>query len=956
MDTKTFLQTVLGEEGWYCVFAAKDGKVKQKFYEEQKFVEKVGGQFDSNEYDTYFALATFKEPDSRKASNVQQIRSFYIDLDCGKSKEYASQRDALSALRDFCQGQGFPRPLTVNSGRGIHAYWPLTEPVSAEQWQPVADSFKQLCFDAELRIDPAVTADSARVLRLPGTHNYKGEPKPAHVLGMCPEPIDFEDFKAMVGKRVEIKPRVKGALFEDTITTHDNAVLGILAGNSQSRFRKIIEKTAKGKGCLQLGALVKHQEDTPEPLWRAGLSIAKFCVDGEKAIHIISRNYPEYDADATERKANAIKGPYLCTKFDELSPGGCEGCPNRGKIKSPIVLGREVLEAEEEDNIYEEPEEVERAPDLPDNVIPSYPKPYFRGKNGGVYLRTHTVDGDVDERVVYHNDLYVTRRIRDPELGECLVIRLHLPRDGVREFLLPLSSATSREEFRKEMARQGVAVLKMDDLMGYISEWVNDLQAKTIADEARMQFGWTPGLSSFVLGQYEYKKGRVDVNHPSSATAQYFPSFEPKGTLEGWKEAMRFYNQPGLEFHQLMIGAGFGSVLMELMPNINAAMVHIYSTDSGFGKTTLKWAMASIWGNYRELVITSDDTRNFAMNRAEIGKNLPLLIDEVTNAKPEVLSDLAYTVTGGKQRGRLSSSINRERRRGDPWSLLAVTSANESFIEKITALKHAPQAEAQRVLEKRVQKFEGAGKLQTDEFNKMLSENYGHAGPIFVQYVIDNIGSVRDLLFKVQETLDKKYKLNHQNRYWSAFLACSLTGAAIARRLGLLEFEGKGLFHESGLLIEENRENGFTLRPDIVETLNNYVNRHWNDVLKIKSSEDLRAYNGVEGLDKLIAPVAQPRGELVARYETDTKKLFLVLAPLRDWCLKRHLSYSSFQADLMKTMGAEKKKCRISKGTHLNMPATTVLVIDCKEFMDDLPIDEKVKEELSQAGETGEGA
>lgn len=943
MDTKTFLQTVLGDDGWYCVFGAKNGKVKQKFYEAQKHVITVGEQFAAADHDAYFALATFIEPNSRKTENVAQLRSFFIDLDCGQGKEYSDQQEALSALKVFCQLKGFPKPLLVDSGYGIHAYWPLSAPISASEWVPVAEGFKRLCLSSGLRIDPAVTADPARLLRIPNTYNYKKENQAPRVsiLGNGCDAVDFEMFKKRVGDIKQVS--VSSVLFEDTITvpsSHDNAMLNILIGNTQSRFKKIVEKTAKGKGCLQILSLIKNQEDAPEPLWRAGLSVAKFCVDGEKAIHLISRNYSGYSEKETEYKSSQIKGPYLCKKFDSLNPGVCGDCPNKGKIKSPIVLGKEVIEATDEDLIAQNVAiEEEPAPLLPTGTIPSYPNPYFRGKQGGVYVRSTDSDGEVDERVVYHNDLYVTRRIKDPELGECLVIRLHLPKDGIREFLLPMTSATSKEEFRKELSRQGVAVLKMDDIMGYIASWVNDLQSRSIADDARTQFGWTKDMKSFILGENEYMVDRTGINHPSSATAQFFPAFEPKGTLEGWKEVAAFYNQRGLEFHQFMIGAGFGSVLMEFLPNINAAMLHIYSEDSGFGKTTLKYAMASIWGNYEELVLTKDDTRNFTMNRAEVYKNLPICIDEVTNMKPEALSDIAMTVTGGKQRGRLSSSVNRERQRGDRWSTLFVTSANASFIEKISKIKNAPQAEAQRVLEKRVQKFHAADKMQTDEFNKLLAENYGHAGPIFVKYVLENIEEVRATLFKVQSTADKAFELDHQNRFWSAFVAVSLTGALIAKKLGLINYNSKLLFEEARQLIKENRESVKIISKDVFETLNDYINENWNNILKIKSTEDRRSKETGESLDSLISPTAQPRIRMVARYETDVKKLFLVPKPLKHWCIDQQINYSAFQEDLINMMGGEQKKIRLGKGTHMNMPAVSVLVIDCSGFIDELEIE-----------------
>ena len=52
--------------------------------------------------------------------------------------------------------------------------------------------------------------------------------------------------------------------------------------------------------------------------------------------------------------------------------------------------------------------------------------------------------------------------MRDPEAGESAVMRLHLPKDGIREFTIPLSAITSREEFR-HIASQG----------GQLPKWTN---------------------------------------------------------------------------------------------------------------------------------------------------------------------------------------------------------------------------------------------------------------------------------------------------------------------------------------------------------------------------------------------------------------------------------------------------------------------------------------------------
>ena len=51
--------------------------------------------------------------------------------------------------------------------------------------------------------------------------------------------------------------------------------------------------------------------------------------------------------------------------------------------------------------------------------------------------------GDEEEpKRIYEHDLYVVKRMRDPLLGDVVVMKLHLPRDGIKEFVVPNSQVT----------------------------------------------------------------------------------------------------------------------------------------------------------------------------------------------------------------------------------------------------------------------------------------------------------------------------------------------------------------------------------------------------------------------------------------------------------------------------------------------------------------------------------
>ena len=276
MDINTFLHRILPTDGEYCVLALqpKQNRRLQKFYDSIGAVEDAAYDLDNKGYDVYFAMATFEEVGSRKVDNIKKIKSFFLDLDCGEGKDFDTQQDALLSLRSFTKKLSLPKPVVVNSGRGIHAYWPLKEYVCLDDWLPVADKLKQQCFTHGLLADPAVTADAARVLRVPRTHNYKSDPPAEVTIVSDAKDVDFDVFSELLGyDPIAVPTKIEGS----------NAVMDALMSNTENSFKDIMRKTVEGRGCEQLKLIVTDQESCTEPLWRAGLSIAKFCSDGDKA-------------------------------------------------------------------------------------------------------------------------------------------------------------------------------------------------------------------------------------------------------------------------------------------------------------------------------------------------------------------------------------------------------------------------------------------------------------------------------------------------------------------------------------------------------------------------------------------------------------------------------------------------------------------------------------------------
>ena len=186
MSNIDLLNTVLPSEGYYCIAGIKNGVIDQSFHATREEADNEIAALLAQKQDVYFALAKFETKANRKKENVKLLRSFWIDLDCGEAKAqinektglpggYIDQTTAIQELARFCELVGLPLPLLVNSGRGIHAYWPLDRDVTREEWEPVGKRLRQLCMTHKLYVDGSVF-EVARILRVPGTFNFKDDP------------------------------------------------------------------------------------------------------------------------------------------------------------------------------------------------------------------------------------------------------------------------------------------------------------------------------------------------------------------------------------------------------------------------------------------------------------------------------------------------------------------------------------------------------------------------------------------------------------------------------------------------------------------------------------------------------------------------------------------------------------------------------------------------------------
>jgi len=926
LETNNFLSAVLPNTGSYCVVGLKeDASPRQKFVGSIEEVNALAQKLVDEQYNAYFALASFADPkEGRTAKNAQSLKCFFIDIDCGMGKPYADQAEGMTALKAFIKDTKLPRPTVVNSGRGIHAYWALEEVLPSDEWKPLAEKLKALCVQHKLEADPSVTADSARILRIPNTLNFKDVENPATVEILLSAPQVNISILQDVFNTVE-QDIFAGMAGKPFVPRQMDAMTLALMGNNISRFKTIMIKSAKGEGCPQLLHIYENQATIDEPLWRGGLSIAQQCVDRDKAIHTFSNKHPDYSAQATERKANETKGPYTCATFKKLNPAPCQGCPHN--ITSPIQLGKEFNEAKEEDNIVEVPAQ-EEGEEPTTYQIPKYPFPYTRGAAGGIYTKLKDEEGVEEVVMIYPYDFYVVKRMNDPDRGESLLMRLHLPKDGVKEFIMPLTDVLAKDRFRDTIAKHGLAVLgkKQDILMAYITRWVEELQATTEAELARKQFGWLPDNDGFIIGDQEITADGVKYSPPTATTIELVPMFRQKGDFHVWKDVVNAYAREQMEAKAFAFFMGFGNTLLKFT-NLKGYLLSLKSQGSGSGKTTVLHTIGSIYGHPDESFMRTKDTYNQKLQRIGTMQNIPILYDEMTNLPPDQKSNLAYDITEGRAKNRMQSQNNAERLNHTKWATGLITTSNRSLRDDLLSIKAFPEGELMRILELHIFNDPNDDPLWAREHFSRLHTNYGHAIFPFMQYVVGHLPEVIEFLNQIQNKIERAADIKSQERYWSAMAAIAMTGGIIAKNLGLHNIDPKPVMAFIVKHIKESRAQNKLMVAENSDFLSGFIQRKFHEVLVINGKKDHKT-----GLET--GPIREPRGALTARYEPDTKLLYVVAKEYRAECNKAQLNFDESLA-MHKKSGAflGQKRKRMTSGTivdtNLNAPA---LVFDATKL------------------------
>lgn len=900
MDTRDFLTAVLPSTGKRCiaVLSPQFKGMRQFFGDDNDWARTTAARADAKPAaQVFFGCASYADASSRTGDNVLAARAFWLDLDAGPNKPYATASEAALALESFRSRVGLPRPLIVASGNGLHAYWPLTEDITPDQWRTTARLLKTATRALGLEVDQSRTADIASVLRPVGTHHKKGAPKLVRVVNEA-GPFEYEDIHnalaVIAGVSADDVDVIPGS------APANLAALGATTALATHREFAPADADRMADQCAVVASVREPEGKVDQPTWYHVLQLLGRCEGGEEIAHEWSAKdsrYTKAETDAAYARATE-HGPTTCDKMADHNPSLCKACPHFGKIKSPISLG--VRDAPPTPVMVEQPRGLFGADETAEDRVASqlkFPSGYDWGLVDKSYSQLYgwvpAATGDGFEKQAFCDTLYYPVERLAGEDSAAMEVEMVVRGDEKRRFVVRTSTiGEGGSALASILAAQEIVALpglKMRQ-EGYMSGWVTQLKADREAIQAHTHFGWHD--RNFLIGRTLLTPDgdrQVVVKEMALMKAD---ALEPRGDLATWVDIIdQAYNYPGQEAYQFMVLLSFAAPLLSMFRQYGGVTAYAHSEGSGVGKTTAQRAGLSAFGNWQDLQLADGKTTmNAFWSLIGAYHNLPVMFDELTNMANALASEVVLSVSSGRQKerarpdGRLQTVNNN-------WSTIVLASGNNLLSEKLSLHRGNAEAEISRLFEFTVSHSSKLTPNQAGQLFPRLLDNYGHAGVQYMRHVVTNYDMVEKKLMQLHELINDEVEVKQSERYWSALIACVLTALTLCKGLGLVQFKVLPLKAWMVSTLENNRVHRDDNVGDPLELFGKMMTDLWPGMLVTQGEGDLRIKAG--GAFVIGHPHGPMTGRCVVPSDQNTNERPMVAlnsSAVRTWCNKNGVS------------------------------------------------------------------
>lgn len=723
----------------------------------------------------------------RLLGNIVELNGFYVDIDV-KEGAYASQAEALAAMKKFIMDMGLPMPTaTVGSGSGgFHMHWVVDRPLQVSEWLPQAMALSAALQAHKIHCDTQCTVDAVRILRIPDTFNYKsGEPKPVQLLSLG-QPTTME---AMV---TALAPYV-GIIAPSQAPSVDMGAFATRPGNFEpgsnddlgagvENARPEIHITEVARSCAFVArTLGTGGKDNPQPLWFLSSSLATFVEDGREALHAMSDQHTGYSAKDTdalfdrtvEKQKSRNMGWPKCSRFAAYGAKECTTCPLLQHDKSPLNFAAPAVVAATSDE--------------------SLPDKYVRGQDGVISFRSINDDGTFSYIPLCHYPITSGWLSNSPWTFH-FTTRTETGRKAVIE--MPTEVIFGKETFGKYLGAKGLfctdAQYKV--LKEFFVSWLQKLQSQKDSVISAAPFGW-----SVVDGKIEgfTYAGRVWMKDGDRPAANPNPvlsfQYTPKGDIAPWTDVAKIVYEQRRPALDAILAVAFAGPLVRFT-GFPGLILNAYSSESGIGKTTAMKVSQSVWGHPVLAMQGLNDTSNSVLGKMGQIRSLPMYWDEIkSEAQTKRFCSIVFDLTGGREKSRMNADATLKM--SGTWQTILVSASNDTLVDGMAREVGSTTAGLHRLFEYVVEKpasvTHDVGAVQ--RLLGRLEDNYGHAGLAYARFLGVHWARAEREVAALQDEIYSIVGAQQEERMWVSTIAVVLKGADYANELGLAEIDVEGL-------------------------------------------------------------------------------------------------------------------------------------------------------------------
>ena len=796
----------------------------------------------------YFCISSQRVSGERTIRNASYLccLPFDFDIESGNPKKYASAEEAIDALIKFCAKYKIPKPsAVVMSGGGLHVYWWSTDYLTVEQWKPFALAMKAAALEFGLKIDPAVTGDAARVLRVPGTKNGKYDPpRPGELLDCGGDLYDFAiAFSGVMNLQLTPPSQGKIQMAEGFQHLDPNQKLGAGIESLPVPFTPIKKECSWLRTAFETGG-----RDYDQPQWHLTSLCATFMEDGENLIHKFGNQHPTYDPVQTDemwdrkikdRQEKNLGWPSCKTISENGAHEHCRVCPHLAKGKTPLHLGYAVAMEEIKDK------EMKGLGGTRPEAL-RLPEGFCLNEAGKIcaFIPTTAKKGKaIAGRLLQ----IVNNPIRDPSLQQCgdrpgISFVAATSKGTEMEIFLDASNVYRETGLLRSLPKNGVLYNPSPEakIMAekFFTSWLDKLKEEDVAIVRDPSMGWkheNGQHTGFVYGGKKYlENGMTAIVPQPIGDEEFYSWYMPTGAIEVWREAAKLITDRKTPALDTIIAAGFAAPLTVFTGAMYGAFLSIWGTP-GSAKSTAQQISAAIWGHPKQTRESVNSTPKSVQGRLGRTKNLAVYLDDIQDEKQQqALYENIFVTTEGMEGGRLNPDASYKQRL--EWQSLVVVCSNASFIDYLTRKQKSTTAGMRRVFEIEHNKIPDEKGLINPITASLvfakLERNFGCMGALYAQFLAREHKMISKLVIDVTDRFRTLVDGTSDESFWWGLCGLLLTGGLLARKMEVAvdidvmeDFLVKAFKENRRLRREEGTEGGSLLNTEqaITSFLNHFL-------------------------------------------------------------------------------------------------------------------------------------